>query len=1549
MKKIAITKIENDQNEVGVQLRDSAPVTQKEGRIYIDRQTGEMKGFINNQDVHLSFDVYESDPSLPVEKQAWVNTGENKLKWKFNGVVQSISLDNSLKLQDNQSTNFYLSTLNEEELGNIADVSTEFPNYLLDAFNGNTEGAIYTNTEMAQSGIKVVDGETSGEYELEKKGTAGFNYAEGAVVMKSNAFRPKSISDNNDGTHELVFTGNLTDKLEVNKNILMLQKEDDMELYLIKGDLNPAILNISAVSYSVGDDETTVQVDDQELDLTFGGASVEDINIKPMNFKLYAGADGLSGNLSELKITEANSIDSLSSVLGDDNLRKLTLGWDDEKVYHVVTQHSPNRQNWIVGVMVVSGENIGRVSGTVFLWKSTDGFQTLEFVNNFFHYTTFPTDDQNLGWSNYASFGDLKTFRDANFAINDDGRYVIALPMYTPADTYSHRGFFGDLNDNEIPSRMTDTRSSTYPGHLGMDNGNSYYGADIAECIDWDENIIFQFTYNGADDPYTIPMRIDWANRRTDSHGYFLLGSNYQYTAYVPLVFMKEFEGEKQFFVISNNTNENLYAHKFRYKRYFDDIDAGLQPSYLAGSEANIASASSPVDGDAYILNAFSNSLEGGTRGETNAFVHSQFHTNRRMVDYGWDEESDSLVILHSDVSQYILTLTVTNFGRTRYGKTNNTRLEFDNVPDAGNFTLSIFDEDTGTTEITSPFAFSNTASQLQSIIESLSFVGAGNCTVTGDFSSGFDISFGVQYMRKELNITVNTQSINQGGTATQITVNEIEAGEKPIWLRHTAKSPIGTGDNSDENGWDVFLDDYMVVEQSYAKGGTNANSASIAVNRGQVMSVKNKTIQFLLETVDTEDAHDAAITTYFKIPDYTQFVGQGDTSIRHSSPVDGNGSRAYYAGTEHIFRIAHAHRHGDSRTGTRIAQMWNTGNDTNGIYPDGKIPLRTMQIRMSSYYFGIDSKFTTWENPDIKMKIRICLPDGEGKPDYDNPIAISKPRMARNFSNTNDDKWEQFIFDDVRLDQNKDYYFVLETEGIDLGKLPLTNESYGGLNLQGASVTNVQKCWVYRNYQDDDYRWESQSSAIWFKWYDYYQTKVHTAHESGENVDVRTFVPEWYDGRQISDSTFVEKPDTPDVFLSTYRNHGRNLNNYTSYHRIHGGSHAYQFYIEDTNGKYAFPTVKDPVILGGMDDWWDRHLVFAHIPGLDSYKQLRINQDGSPEKLGTDENDYNYNGSAMFGGYQVSQDVSLQRRKEYSGNANGIEDDNRFRYGVCVHPNGQGRIYYYYSPTAVAPFQHEFIFEYEWDIEQQDIDSSISGNERISFSVPNSWYTGLARGKHSFFGNVNGTGRRVMSDFPVVTGYQRLRVTRDRVKGIRLWRNFSKSGGVWEELDTSSGNNQTLNAESGEWFNEGAMIGGSTITDTTYWSYGGYFSGSSHHCYGRIGYVKMAIGSSEFKYDGVNENQKELHYIKNYGDKLTALQAFNVGYNPIYHRAMDKAVIIKPDSGDSAIVESKHTALRVKGSVEAGRDLAIKLDLEKVSDSDQSGLEGFAVSYSKK
>lgn len=102
-------------------------------------------------------------------------------------------------------------------------------------------------------------------------------------------------------------------------------------------------------------------------------------------------------------------------------------------------------------------------------------------------------------------------------------------------------------------------------------------------------------------------------------------------------------------------------------------------------------------------------------------------------------------------------------------------RVDFSALPDAGDWEIDFDGQQTAV------LAFNITAGQLQTALENLSNIGAGNVAVTGDFTGGFAITFqGALAEDDHPQITISTNNLTSGGPAVSATPSTTTEGVLP-------------------------------------------------------------------------------------------------------------------------------------------------------------------------------------------------------------------------------------------------------------------------------------------------------------------------------------------------------------------------------------------------------------------------------------------------------------------------------------------------------------------------------------------------------------------------------------------------------------------------------------------------------------------------------------------------------------------------------------------------------------------------------------------------
>ena len=1487
-KKIHLTKLENDQIEVGVQLRDSLPAVPKNNRIAYYKSTGELKCRLDDTDYALSLDIRTNDPVTPAEKQVWINETDNNMKWHFGGTTKSIQLDDKMRVNPSVTDSQMLATLNEVELKTLSGNETS-PKSIIDAFIEELFGVVLTNTEIHNSTLRVVNGETVGTYEIERRTSGASNYVDGLAVLTSQGVAPHTVVDELDGTHTMTFKGDITKVLSITSKVLMFEEEVNLGVakgYHLLNGVKPAVLGFTLISYDIVTDITTVVVNDLDLDLTLGFSGddiYKKVRLFPLNLEISAGANGLTGTMTNLEIQEAYTMDKIIRVVGKTVAKEIVDSYRDSGGRGIVdfaVAHSPNKQNWIIPMMISRGS----YSSCVQVMYSTDGLQTI----NKFDYqgeVTFPSTAGSLYLID--TLGNAELFMaDCLTHIHDDGRFLFHREHQHGVWAYTYE--FGNINPvGESPwIRRANAWFGGYRGIIHHEANTSYhYYCAGPSSMDWENNLMaFPTSQHSVDNAYTFFARIDWDNKIDYGKGYIYVGADYHFSEHTNGInFFKHFEGEYMYFGVTEHLNNYLYAHK-------------AQVSNILAKTDDCGSSSIAI------LHAFSASTHGGNRSDYLTFLHADGADDANIIDYAWDEDDDRLVFIKADTQNFRLSLGILDFGRTTAGAFSNHKLEFNGIPDNGNFTYDVTNELTGITETISPIPYSADIVQVKAAFEGLSFVTLA--TVTGDFATGFDIT--LEHLIPVTMVANSNSLVDVGANAITITHTMIEEGYEPVWLRlqdiDASVQPF-----TPENGGILQLNtgNLMFARDYYI--GDDSNIRDMARAYGHRLIVKGKTVIFTGTFMDTSYEYDTHTVRLFKIPNYEEFYG-------YNTQRNSVGTLVGIPINNTVEKMAHKITIADP--------TWV------GIYPDNKVPFRTLRLYMASNWNTTSyRKVIKFADKEVMVRVKLLGVDGLGNPDESNVLAVSKYNMPASEVHAYDDyKWETFVFDNVKFDVGQEVFIMLDTN---LTQQEITDSNFY-LNVGCDSEAGGAM------FKKIDGNWESIAYNMWYEIFDYYMMKLHLSHDTGWNNSAWT--SNGYNNwgyKTCNDSiTEVSENQYKLAYLSTQHQ----INN-ISYAHIQGKGNSYVCTMDDSLGADRLPVIGDPKLVGQVAKDVDDKLALMYYPCIDSgrYGDERVlERNDRTSDLWMDTN-YKRQRQPQVGGFNVNEESYSNRLKitptGYTDHTNGQVVDDRFATGMATHHNNYKVNFNGNTNYSVNPNERDFIFEVEIAASATDLDN---GDNHI-FSTYYAFICSLQYNHYRFISYNNGQSGNTYSyeECPLDT-YHRLRVVRDE-NGLRIYRNFSKAGGTWEQLQLGYNN-----SDDGSWWANGTIVG---RTDShTLVALGGYTYNTTQSWYGLTGYLKMAVGTTEFKYEGCNNTQMPVFNVKQYGDIILANKQVH-GYGQKFTRTILDTIIVKDDVS-SSLVPTNDQVIKFGETVAPGQKASLKLTVKKESDSDPSSVQGISTKF---
>ena len=216
---IHVKKLENTETERAVQVRTNNPVGPLDTQLWFNRNDSRLSIFANGAETRLNVRVLPADPLSPQLHEVWINSTTNELKYFDGASVKILNIGGSAAGGTFPAGSF-LQILTEAELQNIKDIN--FPNFLIDAFLETKSTATFVNVGAIASALRVEVGQTSGTMTRSIESSTKVNSVDGIAVATPNGHRPKTVTDNANDTHTLIFDGDVTSTFPVSTNLLFL-------------------------------------------------------------------------------------------------------------------------------------------------------------------------------------------------------------------------------------------------------------------------------------------------------------------------------------------------------------------------------------------------------------------------------------------------------------------------------------------------------------------------------------------------------------------------------------------------------------------------------------------------------------------------------------------------------------------------------------------------------------------------------------------------------------------------------------------------------------------------------------------------------------------------------------------------------------------------------------------------------------------------------------------------------------------------------------------------------------------------------------------------------------------------------------------------------------------------------------------------------------------------------------------------------------------------------------------------------------------------------
>jgi len=247
-----------------------------------------------------------------------------------------------------------LGALDNAELNALA---SKVPNQILDSFDTNLLGT-KVNLSASADALRFNAGQNNGTYTRRLLGSAPVTKVTGVAVHTAQALAPKDgqTVPMNGASQNIKFGGDVTELFPTTKKILLAKFLQDSDPYadganrygfLPDADGNIAELVVSAVSYNIGLDETTITVTNlgTPVDLAQGVTTNNlhsQMRVIPWDYK-YEAKSLSSEALEQMKISDASLSDVIR--LQGESPQKLVTGGDvDGSLPGFWTAFSENKQ-----------------------------------------------------------------------------------------------------------------------------------------------------------------------------------------------------------------------------------------------------------------------------------------------------------------------------------------------------------------------------------------------------------------------------------------------------------------------------------------------------------------------------------------------------------------------------------------------------------------------------------------------------------------------------------------------------------------------------------------------------------------------------------------------------------------------------------------------------------------------------------------------------------------------------------------------------------------------------------------------------------------------------------------------------------------------------------------------------------------------------------------------------------------------------------------------------------------------------------------------------
>jgi hypothetical protein len=1505
--KTHITKIDNDQVERGVQMRTDQPGAPVDKQIWFNEAAGNISVFVGGIEKVLNLRILPNDPAIITEGEAWINHTTSALKYKYGGVVYTMAIGASISDDGSQNTGGYLKTLGEAELRTISDVTLNYPSYMIDSFNDVKTSAVYTDTELLGSRLRISGTNTSGSYTRSDKISNVANHVDGIVVASVQSLAAHDINAAGADT-VLSFYKDVRGIIGNVGKLMVFEKMtwdgQEKNIYMIDPTTsNPKKFTIVSAVYNSVTNKTSVTITNEGYDVAMGytdADAFDKVRFIVDGLAVECGGDLVAAGSVNLEIKEAYNL-ATRRVLGEDIVTTI------EKTYvggitEIGANCSANKLNWLIVAKVRRPIGLG---DDYVVWYSVDGLKTIQQATGF----TSPASPSNEAHAsaNDSYSNDLhnSVLRKENIIIHDDGRFIFGHRFLNAAVWYKMKGYFGKLTGGTIDIRML-PKAHDGDGEISIGARSEF---EHLLAMDWDTDYMaatFMYsTVTPSYDAYLLFYKFNWTTMTCQYLNYCHPGVMYIANYYPVIMFWKTFEGEKMLFWATTHNTGLTYAYKYP--------QANIANITTTAANISAVTYDNGLGATATQLSAFCSSTIAGTRGERNDWTN-QSAASGRWLAHCWNNDETELLVLKADdqTNLYLVTL---NFGRTSRGQTLAFVYNFVTVPVSGTYTITITNTRTSVVNTTAAIAFNATAAQVKTALELLANVGAGKATVTGDYLSGFAVAIN---QRDEFLIATTSSALNAGAAAAFLNNSYTQFSASPVYLHYPVVGNVTTIYQYSALGSMIALDANVGPLYAHESGHVVAGTlmGRYLLNQ-RMLCGENNEVYIAADWAEVTLLNDAHRSRFMKIPNYKECRGL-HFSNAPATPVNNYIAPAYNQQLAHIWTVPAAGNY-------LVAASY--------AYPDGFVHIRTVGLYIYHSY-----QTQKCPDPSHKYKVKICTVSG-GLP---TTTVLAESIWIREIDLPPyiDFKWYNFpLTTDLRLAPGQQVAIVIEpnfninssAEGNPTGLAPTTRGLTTFVSGTGTGMCAMNAAGV----------WATVASSLYFRLFDMYY-----GHTSDMQGNVYYQGPSQLSGassNEDSESTIAWTSDRTAKKISiTYRN--GDVYSGTGLNFAGDGAHAKTWigYIDDVFSPYAYPAFSTPTIMGNNDSI-DPYQVFGVNFGDDSSRFLN-SRTGATETIGVAGNilateGFNYR---AYGGipFNAASSVDMLALVSRTGNTIGIILDADFAAGRALQFGAASYVQYRYGTYGIFPGAKDFCVEFEYKPSAADL--VVAGNQRMIIDMEGFIRCEIQAGKYQFnaWGNPSETWSfRSLEN--VLPGHQIIRYGRTFASGAFIHVSYDK-GVSWTVLSPTG-----VNAPASI---SGGRVLGLAATGFDIIRMGGYSQAVGYDATGAIGYVKFIVGAAAPMYTGLtNMNALDFRRFYNFGDRAICMRLLQNTYSTVGFNFAAPTIAYYDGGLLTSLKPTCDQVFKYRQAIPAGRQPFLKLDLTRESTSDPASIQGYLVNFERK